>query len=413
MQRELALVEELRAKYQYLRPVLIPVVLPGLVSTVFRLRDFDKGDDAQKTFSVASSRCFVPGSRMDSFRTLRDQLKPRVRFFGSQTARGVKTEHPSRLSDDAFDCYRTLFPVEKERDKPDAILEWLTVAYDHSTREERARMSGKRFKPSSDEEEFAAQWGELFATYEVGGSVVGMAYHSIDRISGWVFGNYFGVLSPWRDGKRPQRFHRSIESKLRHIAPRFKGYVFEVETIEMNDLVSAAQKASGVQDKTALPPLTDEEEAAIRAYRRLKVFGRRGAKALLKAGGGFVYYRQPAMDEPIGRQNEVELILLVLKTGGKAGQENTIDAMEVFEFLYDELFHDGYEELPTTKFEAYAAYLRAVKREMVERLQSENGRTLVALGDPVQTVAKAFRERASGTGLRLSSLDRYNDRVPL
>lgn len=411
--RELGLFQQLRAKSQDLRPVIIPVLLPGVAPPELKTRDFDTGAETGSTVSLEANRCFVLGSRFDSLKTLRDQILPKVRFFGTQTRWGVKTEPAAMIPASAFTCYETLFPIRTERDDPNDIKDWLGSAYDCSSPSMRRRFSSRDFKPASREDAVASRWAEIFACYEVGGSVVGMGYYSIDRSSGWVFGNYFGVLSPWRQGERAQFFHRSIEDKMRHVVPNHKGYLFEVETVDIDVLLSVARKATEAVSDAQLPELSNVEEAAVRAYRRLKVFSRHGAFALTTSDGSFVHYRQPAMQDPIGPEGEVELILLIKRADRSGTSEQTMDAAEIFSILYDGLFRDYYDEMTTTKLDAYATYLARLKTEMIDRLLDENASTVVTLGHPLRSLARSFADKGKGTGLRLSAVDRYNDRVPL
>jgi hypothetical protein len=217
----------------------------------------------------------------------------------------------------------------------------------------------------------------------------------------------------WRAYGRARRFFDVVEQKARSFSGSKKGFLFEVAAVDIDALVSAAGKITEAKSnnttRKAQPEedvvLNADEDEAVRRYLRLFTFGEHGALALTTNRDMFVSYRQPAVKPPFDATTEVPQYLLV-RLINRPGRLHWLDAAEVFDFLFDEVYYDSRVRLPTTALPNYDKYLTDLKKTTLEQLLRENGNCEVRLSDPERVIAAQFRKRATELGItaRLSAI---------
>jgi hypothetical protein len=164
---------------------------------------------------------------------------------------GTESEDPVHLiGSPAWQVYEILFPAEEERDNPVNIIDWLTLGFQNST-----------------------EWCEIFFTLHYKRKCIGIAYLStyrprirtLERPTGWWFGNYFGILKGYREAPAVGVFLSAITRKCYDILPESKGIIFEVQRYNNADMKTALDKFKKNKQVT----LTEDEKFSIRAARKV------------------------------------------------------------------------------------------------------------------------------------------------
>jgi hypothetical protein len=409
--REIGMLDSLWQRSAGLRPAIVGILLEYDAPLIYAIRDFNSGCLIGRSLDISNSRNVnLDDQQAGRLPLLLQMLASRVRFFGARNACVATTENPSDIPLHAFSCMRHLFPDDGVRNEPDEILRWLQLAFDST--ESRFSHFRRRKAPANPSAYFGWKWAELLATLEVADRTIGVAHLSIDRHSGWIFGNYFGVINSWRGYGRARHFFEIVEEKAFSFCGDRRGFLFEVAALNIDALVCAAQKI--MQSHSEAPrngiistkkrSLTETELETVRCFLRLIAFGDHGALALTTKNGEFVRYRQPAVKEPIGETNEIAQHLLVKRRCGR--RNGTISAHEVFSFLFDQVYYDSRVRLPTTSFPDYEQYLIRLKEKTLEALLAENGSLEVALVNPEIVIRSQFDRRCAALGVsaRLSAV---------
>ena len=350
-QRELGLAVSLREANKADYPRLVAVLASKGAPLSLGIRDFDTGQHTSRQIDFSSQRCFSIKSRhTDFFEDLVGSLTIRTRAFGTNA------EDPDEIPDDAFSCYKDLFPIDQERDAEIDIKDWLKEAYLYGY--------------------YGAQsWADLFFTMQVGQVCIGMAYVSPHPSSGWIFGNYFAVRGEWRRKLLALRFLRVITAECKKIVPHAKGIIFEVEDYDNCAIISVLKKLSRQR-----PRLTEFEKSQIHAVRRIARYmgtplGMRNermqvALAVTTATFDPIVYFQPAQQAPLGPENEVRLWLMIYPFDTLAVErhdghiKHQLDIDEVLRFLYDGLYSDAYTGESSTAINGYEEHVKEVKQRV-------------------------------------------------
>lgn len=328
------------------------------------LRDFETGKLTGEVRDLGVERAFVVDNRdTDAFTDLCKVLSPSIKLFGRDYESGEEF-----LSSGISDTYERLFPEDEEREELDDIIDWLGEGpgYLRVTLADRfvsvvSRIMGKPMVRGST-------WGEWFATFDVGGRAVGLVYLTVHKPTGWVFGNYFGLLESWRPHQRAQWFLDEMVNELRQAAPHVKGIVFEVHPFAGDPVRSLSRKlksgplASEMAAKERTHFLEDEEVKIIKSIRRIRLYVRHGAKVVLGGSGEPLWYRQPAMKVPSSNESwedlESALWLMVYPIGSKKWKA---DVTELLDFIYFDFFREAYEPIFAEKGVEYMPYLKKLR----------------------------------------------------
>ncbi len=260
------------------------------------------------------------------------QLKPQVTFI-------TRTDgHEGELLQESFKCYEKLFPDPAQRCAPADIETWI----------DEARIRGS-----------AIRCREVYAVLHLSDLVVGMAYSTSYPDRHWAFGSYFGVRRLWRsnNGSTAEWFSSEIERKLVQIDPDIRGSVFDVEPVDLTLLAEAAQRG-----RIGGYPDTARVLANIRQLRRLNLYQRHGALAVLAADGRALSYWNPAMDDDLQAENEREMILMVRLL--QSTPPETVRLNELLDFLFDDLHGDAYEGPSTVYIPGYRRYLASIRQRV-------------------------------------------------
>ncbi len=307
--RELNHALELREHRKRLgRPQIIAVCGEGFdfaTHSSIKLRAFDDGTDLKRTYDFEPSRLFDPAK--EPIDTLAEQLQVQIRFIESIDG------EDGRYLRRSFDCYEALFPDERERDATDDIISWIDSSA-HAIRD-------------------GSPWKNLYGILHIGSQCVGMAFLSHHLERHWCFGNYFGVIAGWRQYSRGEQFYSALAGELAKLDPLWKGILFEVEPI--------SQQSLQIISEVGVPKCIKNSETSqgvVRCLRRIALYTRNRALALVDEEGRPCQYWQPAMSDPIRRANEVELMLMALLRPGTPPP----NVREVLDYVYDDLFGDAY-----------------------------------------------------------------------
>jgi transcriptional regulator with XRE-family HTH domain len=277
------------------------------------------------------------------------------------------------LLDVSFDCYLELFPQPTERDDPDDIRCWL----------QHARLAAVN----------GSKWREAYAVLHVDSEAIGMAYLSGHVQRPYWFGNYFGVRQDWP--RQEDRSHDFLKNKivphLTTMVPGSRAILFEIETFDFDYLEDVARRER-------LAGYGDEKKLCTCLYQleRLRFYSMRGALAAVKPNGRPMPYWQPALQRPLERQGECELILMMYSFDQKPENLNLED---IINFLYDDLYTNAYDGTSTVELPNYAAYVRTVKARVVAGLAECTIKTLMM---PRQIRGLVARARQEGLCLRPS-----------
>jgi len=294
-----------------------------------RSRRFSDGVPHKSRYDFKNVRYF--NFSTDQVSSLVEQLRLKVSFINSTDGEDID------LLTKSFECYRALFPIQKERDAPNDILCWL------------------------DEAQAAAglglPWKEIYAVMHTGGLPIGMAYLSVHMERHWCFGNYFGVRAGWRQDSRAKFFLEALKRKLYEVDPGSKGILFEVEPIDYKGLRRAvtARPLRSLQADVRL-------RTNLRRLRRLFLYTNHHAEAFVDLKGVPLPYWQPAMTAPPERKKEVPFILMALL------RKRDFPLHELLSFIYDDLYGDAYSgEVSSVEIPGYRKYVEKLKARVAAR----------------------------------------------
>jgi hypothetical protein len=356
--RELGLASRLHRRRGQQYPIVVPVYMPGSGPIPIWLRDFETGLPNGRRYDLGKYRGIsLDNTRADSLELIVRLLKPEITYYGE--ARGDIDEAPAEL----WELYERLFPNRAERDPPHKIKHWIN---------EVATLGD------------GAPWRELFATITVAGRVVGFAWLSAHRETGYIFGNYFCMDLWWREFGRAEYLLDELEQYTLRQCQNAKGILFEVEPFDarvVDSLLRRIEKRHKFKRWRRLT-LNAAEQQTVRSLRRLALYldhPKKRSKTLVNIGDGPMRYRQPAMSYPFDATKEVELILMMRPLSRRA-EEAEYSAREVVGFLYDHLFGDAYEEENAAGIAGYRPYLQRLKEEVLAT-NAERLRLQYILGD--------------------------------
>ncbi|MBT3205073.1 MAG: toll/interleukin-1 receptor domain-containing protein [Gammaproteobacteria bacterium] len=352
--------EQSNAKY----PSIIGVIgAKEPESLEYRPVDFHSGKPLDFVYDFAIQRSFKIKNSVDKLDDLVNHLLPRVTHITETDGdQGI-------LLSESFKCYEKLFPDEGERDDPEDIITWIDES-------RRANISGHK-------------WCEFYAVLHILDHVIGIIFLSGHTERSWCFGNYFGVSRAWRQQKRAEWFLEHVRDKLLSLLPHVQGVIFEVDPIDLEFLERVALRHSllGYSDEAKLVQ-------QLRNLRRIQLYGSYGAMTLVDMHGIPIPYWQPAMAEPLGPDNERQLILMVFPF--VRGQLGDIKLDEILDFIYDDVFGDAYGGVSDTEISGFNNYCVQVKRRVNQN--AEQGYSWGRLSIP-KTIRRLIH-RANEEGLR-------------
>lgn len=300
-------------------------------SMVYSPVNFYSGQPYSDRYDFSVRRCFKVDDSVDRLDDLVRHLLPQVTHI-------TQTEgEQGRLLTESFKVYEELFPDEGERDDPEDIATWIDEA-------RRADVSGR-------------PWREFYAVLHILDHVIGMIFLSGHIERKWSFGSYFGVSRAWRQQGRAEWFLEQVQEKLLTLLPHVKGIIFEVDPVDFKFLERVAARPSllGSGDESLL-------FWHLRNLRRIQLYHSYGAQAVLGQDDSPLPYWQPAMDEPLGPENERRLILMVFPLKGMRLEQ--ADMNEILNFVYDDLFGDAYGASSAAGIPGFSAYCEEVKRRV-------------------------------------------------
>lgn len=246
--------------------------------------------------------------------------------------------------------YKSLFPVEEERDECEDIERWISAAH------ERGRLS---------------PWAELLLVGDHAGDVGSIAFLSLHYESGWIFGNYLGIAQRYRSVTNLRNFFRIVTQASLHTVPHARGILFEVERYSES---VARSLLESIASNDHPPRLRQDQAASIDAIRRIHLYHRlRGVAGIESArmitfnNGKPIPYFQPAMQIPLDPTNEVPLwlMLLPLKSSEHPAGPIAIDIRNVLDFLYFGLFKSGYGSQSHTPLPGFDNYIESAMERML------------------------------------------------
>lgn len=366
VQREVGHAVRLARKSPDGRPIVLgvwvdPASPPDRI--VVPLRDFDsRGVFGKHDFST--SRYYkLHRPDVDDLGDLYDFIAPHVLFWGHDI-----TDREKLNKTHVWEIYKQFFRNVEERDDPEDILDWLEV--EHARRAPDYQASGDtRSDRLRITERTPTDWGSVFGVVQIAGRAVGMIYLTVHVRSGWVFGNYFGVLKSWRVSNRAAYFIEQTRAHAERQFGKLKGVVFEVERYGEDDIARLTEKLSWNR-----PKLLKTDEETIRSVMRIGLYQRHGVRLLVGPQSRDVVYRQPAMNDLKKgerltrswlRKHEWPLWLMVWPFSVENVYE--YDMNEILDFLYLDLFGSYYERregLFRSYGLSYADYLLAIRDEI-------------------------------------------------
>jgi hypothetical protein len=331
-----------RAKRGIAYPTIIGVLCDSPCRNLrFKVPEYRGSEAPDGVYDFGKYRCFKLGGqgRCDDIADLVAYLVPQVTVItDTEGERG-------KLLQDSFSCYEELFPDEGERDDPLDIETWIAEA---------ARAAGASA---------GFPYREIYGVYHQAGEVLGIAYFTIYVDNRWCFGNYFGIRRGWRQKERARRFFDAVVERVRAISPGVDGIVFEVDPIDM-DLLMEAAEAGHVRER----PEQDSILASLRSLKRLRLYQTQGARAWLLPSGEPLPYWQPALAEPLAEHNERRLILMAWLFPGVSPEDMRLE--EVLDFLYDRLYGDAYGGLGEVEIPGYRSYVASVRARVEQAARS-------------------------------------------
>ena len=343
----------------------VPSRVSGRVETNMQLplRDFETGELSGEVRDLSAARAFAPdNAHTDRFDDLYKLLQPSVKIFGRDYEDGEELQ-----ASGVFETYVKLFSDPLQRDDPDDILEWLVDSPGYVQPRVMARitslLTAKNHNRLGENEH--AVWGDLLSTFDVAGRAVGLLYVSIHKRTGWVFGNYFGLLRSWRPHQRAKWFFDETVNHLRRTVPNMKGIVFEVDPFEPEAVRRLKHKLEKAPTASEMTPnarssfLDNDEEKLIKAIRRVVLYTRNGARIVLGKNDRPLWYRQPAMEVP-GPNQSLEALEspLWLTVYPIAKSRKHADLRELLDVVYLELFGKAYAPIFAEKGIDYMPYVQ-------------------------------------------------------
>jgi hypothetical protein len=343
VQRELGHAVRLARKDPDRRPIILGVWVdpaPPPAKLVVPIREFNSKGAFGKYDFGATKYHKLHRPEIDDIAHLYEYLAPRVLFWGRDIA-----DRNTLIKTGAWEIYEKFFPNVEERDDPTDIMGWIEQEY-----AQIAPDYDPAAAPMTDAERIAHRrpqdWGSVFGIVQIAGRAVGIIYLTVNVRSGWVFGNYFGVLKSWRVNQRAAYFIEQIRAYAEQQFGKLKGVVLEVERFDDKGIAALAKKL-----KQRAPKLSAKEEETVRSVMRIGLYQSHGVRLLMAPGARDIAYRQPAMNdlkrgERLSkewlRKREWPLWLMVWPFSLSNVVE--YDFNEIIDFLYLDLFGSYHEK---------------------------------------------------------------------
>jgi hypothetical protein len=335
------------------------------------VRDFKTGAPTGETYRFSEERYYkLHMPHIDRIEQLAQYMSPRILFWGKD----FKTD-AELFRTGVFDIYKRFFPEEEERDDPADICQWLA---NESWRKDNFDY-GRDRRPHKLRilERVSGDWGSVFGVLVIAERAVAMVYLTAHLRSGWIFGNYFGVLQSWRAHERAKSFIDEVVEHTRENLGGFKGVVFEVERYTDRALEDALARVESIEDgdEAAL----GEHAETVRAVMRIRLYQKNGALLLVNRKLRRIEYRQPAMNdledgEALTQdwidEHEWPLWLMVWPIDLKERQE--VDLGELIDFIYLDLF-GSYSALREPLFKAWGLSFWKYLRRLRDKCLAANG----------------------------------------